>query len=102
MDALNNVVAPDNAPTAASTIDHAAPASRAIADVNNAAIYWQVKTGRSPSEADWKPVSGSFMTPGSRRIPSSDTVYGFRFWAAVPLAQLPAGTPQARVTVVIT
>lgn len=99
MDVLNNVKAPDNAPTAASTIDGTAPHSRAIVDVNNSAIYWQVKTGSGRPDADWTPASGTFMAPGSRRIPTVGQIFGFRFWAAVPAAQLGPGIAQAQVTV---
>ena len=98
IDVLNNVQAPDNAPTAASTIDGTSPASRVVVDVVNAAIYWQVKAGDGRSVADWLPSSGVFMSPGSRRLPVDGVIYGFRCWAAVPTAQLPAGQSQARVT----
>jgi hypothetical protein len=101
MDVINNVTAPDSAPNTASTKDGVPPCSRAIIDVSNAAIYWQAKVGNSPNMADWTPVGGSFMSPGSRRAPVSGTIYGFRFWAAVPLAQLPAGQTQAQVTVTL-
>lgn len=98
MDVLNNVTAPDNAPTAASTIDGTVPYSRAIIDVANAAIYWQAKTGSSRSMADWTPPAGVFMGVGSRRAPVSGVIYGLRFWAAVPAAQL---AKQAQVTVTL-
>jgi len=99
VDVLNNVIAPDNAPTAASTIDGTVPYSRAVVDVYNAAIYWQAKVGDSRTVADWSPPHGVFMGVGSRRAPVSGRVYGFRFWAAVPKASLPAGGTQAQVTV---
>lgn len=102
MDVLNNVTAPDNAPTLASTIDGTVPYSRALIDVQNAAIYWQAKVGDGRSAADWTPASGVFMVPGSRRAPVSGKIYGFRFWAAVPTAQIPAGGTQAQVTVTLT
>lgn len=101
MDTLNNITAPDNAPTAASTIDGTVPYSRAIVDVYNAAIYWQAKVGDSRTVADWTPPNGVFMGVGSRRAPVSGKVYGFRFWAAVPIAKLAPGQSQAQVTVTI-
>lgn len=100
MDVLNNVLAPDNNPSAASTIDGTVPYSRAIVDVSNAGIYWQVKQGQSRADADWTPSSGVFMSPGSRRLPTQGSIYGVRFWAATPAAQL-GTSPQARVTVMI-
>lgn len=101
MDVLNNIQAPDNAPTDKSTIDQTVPHSRAVVDVQNAAIYWQAKLGYGQSRAtsDWLPASGVFMTPGSRRLPVPGPLYGVRFWAAVPTANLPTGASQARVTV---
>lgn len=99
MDTLNNVEAPDNAPSRASTIDGTPPYTRAIIDVQNAAIYWQAKAGGSRAEADWLPTTGAFMVPGSRRAPVPGRIYGFRFWAAVKAADLPTGQSQARVTV---
>lgn len=101
MDVLNNVTAPDSAPTAASTIDGTVPYSRAIIDVANAAIYWQAKVGDGRSSADWTPANGVFMSIGSRRAPVSGKIYGFRFWAAVPAAQIPVGGKQAQVTVTL-
>lgn len=98
IDVLNNVTAPDNAPTSASTIDNTVEHHRAVVDVANAAIYWQVKVGNGRADAGWTPANGTFMAPGSRRIPTEGTIYGFRFWAAVKLANLPAGGSQAQVT----
>lgn len=102
MDVLNNITAPDKAPTAASTIDGAVPCSRAVVDVQNSAIYWQAKCGNGPAEAAWTPANGVFMAPGSRRAPVPGKVYGFRFWAAVPAASLASGAKQAQVTVTLT
>lgn len=101
MDALNNVQAPDNAPTLASTIDGTVPHSRAILDVSNAAIFWQVKAGNGRADADWKPANGVYMSPGSRRLPTEGWVFGVRFWAAVPAAQLGGAAFQARVTAMV-
>lgn len=101
LDALNNVTAPDNQPSAASTLDGVVPGTRCIVDVSNAAIYWQVKQGKGHAYADWAPPNGVYMSPGSRRIPMEGAIYGFRFWAAVKAANLPAGGQQAQVTVVI-
>ena len=100
LDVLNNIVAPDNSPTPASTIDGTAPHNRVVLDVSNAAIYWQVKTGDGRADADWRPANGVYMSPGSRRLPTEGLVYGVRFWAATPTAQL-AGGPQARVTAMV-
>lgn len=100
MDVLNNVQAPDTAPTLASTIDQTVPHSRAVVDVQNAAIYWQVKIGYGGrATSDWLPAGGVFMSPGSRRLPVPGPLFGVRFWAAVTTANLPSGGSQARVTV---
>jgi len=98
---LNNQIAPDpSASLAASTLDNLPNPQRLNIDVSNSAIYWQVKQVTSPtpiaSEGTWQqPV---FMYPGSRSLFRSG-IRGFRFWAAVAAASLPAGQQQARVTV---
>lgn len=102
IDVLNNVTAPDNAATTASTLDQTTQHRRAVVDVFNSGIYWQVKSGNSRSDADWTPASGTFMAPGSRRIPSEGLIFGFRFWAATKAANLPTGGKQAQVTVTLT
>lgn len=101
LDSLNNVTAPDNNPTPVSTLDGVVPGTRCILDVTNSAIYWQIKHGRGRATADWAPPNGVYMSPGSRRLPSEGFVYGVRFWAATPTANLPAGAQQAQVTATI-
>lgn len=102
IDVLNNVTAPDSAPTSASTIDNTTPHTRAVVDVFNSAIYWQVKTGSGRATAGWTPANGAYMAPGSRRLPVDGLIYGFRFWAVTPLASIPSGGSQAQVTATLT
>ncbi len=97
--AINNLTAPD-AVSAASTLDNLSGVVGVNMDVANQAIYWQVKQVTSPgrlyTEGTWG--EPTFMLPGSRSLYRTD-VRGFRFWAATPAAQLPAGDIQAQVTV---
>lgn len=95
---LNNVTAPDNAPTAASTLDPLPVCDHINLDVTNAAIFWSIKQTNnltSPQTGAWQPYV--YMAPGSRPIQRFGIV-GFRFYAAVPQAQLPVGGLQAQVT----
>lgn len=97
--AINNLTAPDSY-SVQSTLLNLPDITSINLDVANAAIYWQVQqvVARSGmyTEATWQ--EATFMLPGSRSI-YRPGIRGFRFQAAVPLAQLPAGTSQAQVTV---
>lgn len=96
-DAINALTAPDAA-TAASTLGPAPVLYDHVnIDVANQAIFWQHAEASDPTRpqsASWQaPV---YMTPGSRSI-SRANLAGFRFWAAIPAAQLGTAT-QAVVT----
>lgn len=96
--AINNLTAPDSY-SPASTLDNLPYPSSVNIDVANQAIFWQVKQVNSPgglfTEGTWQ--EETFMLPGSRSIYRTG-IRGFRFRAAVPAAQLPAGSSQASVT----
>ena len=94
--ALNAIVAPD-AYTAASTIE-GVPIKRINLDVANQAIMWQLKYATGGSQAGVWDSTEVQMSPGSRPL-FRPGVVGIRVRAAVPAAQLPAGTAQAVVTV---
>lgn len=98
--ALNNVTAPDNY-TAAATLDGLPAVSRLNIDSANQAIFWQLKqiknpgTGQVEGMATWG--DEVYMAPGSRSLFRAGII-GWRFRAAIPTAQLPAGAVQAQVT----
>lgn len=96
--AINDLTAPDFY-TQASTLDNLPFPSAINIDVANQAIYWQVKQVNTPSglftEGTWQ--EETFMLTGSRSIYRSG-LRGFRFRAATPAANLPAGSGQAQVT----
>ena len=95
---INALTAPDDYSTA-STIENVNINSIVI-DVANSAIYWQLKTGYAGVGGVWESAE-TYMLPGSRPI-QSDTpgeIVGIRIRAATPLAQIPAGSQQAVVTV---
>jgi len=100
---LNNITAPDNQPTPASTLDLLPICNHVNIDLSNSAIYWSVKEARGPvigleTQGDWQPYV--FMIPGSRTIYSRGAgIIGFKFYAAVATASLPVGQQQAQVTV---
>lgn len=94
---LNNITAPDNY-TAASTLYPLPVLDHINLDVQNAAIYWSIaETNDLTTElsGSWQPEV--FMIPGSRVI-TRPNIIGIRIRAAVPLAQIPAGSSQAQVT----
>lgn len=97
--AINNLTAPDTY-TPSSTLDNLSAVQSVNIDTQNQSIYWQVKQINTPSglytEGSWQ--EETYMLPGSRSIYRAN-VQGFRFRAAIPAAQLPAGQPQAQVTV---
>lgn len=97
--AINNLTAPDSY-TTQSTLLNLPDITSINLDVANNAIYWQVQQVASRSglftEATWQ--EATFMLPGSRSI-YRPGIRGFRFQAATPAAQLPAGATQAQVTV---
>jgi len=96
--ALNNVTAPDNY-TDAATLQNLPFPTRINIDVTNQAIYWQLQTAAGTglySEASWG--AEVYMPPGSRSLYRAG-VRGIRIRAATPANQLPAGTPQAQVTI---
>lgn len=96
---INNLTAPDSY-TPASTLDGLPLISRINVDTFNQAIYWQLKqatnAGNVEGMATWQ--DETYQAPGSRAL-TRPNVVGFRFRAATPLAQLPAGSSQAQVTV---
>ena len=96
--ALNNVTAPDNY-SASASIDTGNWLDHINIDVTNSAIYLQIKQasrpGDTPQMSTWQ--AEVFMIPGSRTI-NRPGLTGFRFRAATPAAQLPAGASQAQVT----
>ena len=96
--AINNLTAPDNY-SQASTLQNLPYAGAVNIDVANSAIFWQVQISDKPSglftEGTWQ--EETFMLPGSRSIYRAG-IRGFRFRAAVPIAQLPATATQAQVT----
>lgn len=101
---LNNVTAPDNAPTPVSTLDNLEICSHVNIDVQNSGIFWSVKEASGPLMGlerigNWNPYV--FMAPSSRTIYNRGSgIIGFRFYAAVPNATLvAAGLVQAQVTV---
>ena len=95
--ALNNVTAPSNAPTQASTLAIGVFVDHFNIDVSNAAIYWQLQGVKQQSDppqmADWSQYAYVQMIPGSRSI-ARQGVTGIRFYAVVA-----AATPQAIVTI---
>lgn len=93
---LNRITAPD-AYTVAATIQ-GTQISRVIFDVANQAIFWQLmKASGGLPVGDWEAVE-TYMLPGSRVI-TRPGIVGVRVRAALPLAQIPAGSFQAVVTV---
>jgi hypothetical protein len=95
--ALNNITAPD-AYNQASTL-YCQTARRLNLDLANAAVYYQLGHGQIGS-AGGDPVWDSteyFMTPSFRAL--DRVVDAIRIRAAIPLAKLPAGRPQAQITV---
>lgn len=107
--ALNEVTAPDNAPTTGglgstggSTINLDQFVDHFIVDVSNSAIYWQLKQvpdpRQTPREAMWGPVYTQ-MIPVIGRTIDRPGMCGIRFYAFTPLASLPAGALQAVVTI---
>ena len=96
--AINNLTAPDAyGPT--STLDPGNWVHHFNLDVTNQAIYWSIRQASRPTDspgmAAWGP--DVYMLPGSRMIIRPYLV-GLRFRAAIPQANLPAGSQQARVT----
>jgi len=95
--ALNNITAPVNAPTVASTIEVGFFLDHINIDVTNAAIYWQLKGIKQPTDpaqmADWSQFAYVQMIPGSRTI-TRQGITGIRFYAVNA-----AAAPQAIVTV---
>lgn len=93
---LNQIVAPDTYTLAASI--QGTPISRILIDVANQSIFWQLMraVGGLPV-GDWEAVETA-MLPGSRQI-TRPGIVGVRVRAKIPLAQIPAGTFQAVVTV---
>jgi len=95
--AINVLTAPDTY-TPASTLDTGNFVDHFNIDVYNQGIYWSIRQGhprQSPGMAQWGP--DVYMAPGSRTI-NRLWLVGMRFRAAIPAAQLPAGTSQAIVT----
>lgn len=96
---INALTAPDNAPTAASTLDNLPVCSRVNIDVANAGILLQLKVVDDPSQL----FTQGRWQQAVQQIPTSRTYFrsivGVRFWASIPLASLPAGQFQAVVTV---
>lgn len=96
--AINNLTAPDSY-TDASTLQNLPFPGSINIDTQNAPIFWQVQQVSSRSglntEGTWQ--EETYMLPGSRSLYRGG-IRGFRFRAAIPLAQLPAGQPQAQVT----
>ena len=98
---LNQVTAPDVQATLASTLDVGALVRNFNVTVNNSPIFWQLRQvtnpyGR-PQSAEWGLV-GVYMIPGTVSLFRAACT-GIRFWAAIPLASLPAGQFQALVSV---
>ena len=96
--ALNNITAPD-AYNSAQTLLNLNGVSRINIDVANQGIYWQLQRSsgtRLYTEGSWD--TEVFMAPGSRSLFRAN-VTGVRIRAAVPAANLPAGSNQAVVTV---
>jgi hypothetical protein len=95
--ALNNITAPDFY-TDAATLNNLPWPQRINLDVANQAIWWQVSEVDARAlytEARW--TGETYMTPGSRTLLRAG-LRGIRFRAAIPAAQIPAGTYQAQVT----
>lgn len=98
---INNLTAPDIAPTDASTRIHLPICDHINLDVYNSAIYWSVAEAQAPfgQEQVWDWTDYVFMGPGSRTIYNRGAgIVGFRFYAAVLAANLPVGQLQAQVT----
>lgn len=100
---INALTAPD-AYTPASTLDLFTWVRWFNIDVSNQAIYWQLKQAQPGARnlddarsTTWTLVE-VYMPPGSRSIIRALTA-GLKFRAAIPAAQLPAGSKQAVVTV---
>lgn len=95
---INALVAPDSYNNA-STIRPTRKIDHISIDVVNAGIYWQLYEYSSPNDAETGYITNEvFMAPGSKII-DRDGLCGIRFRAAIPLADLPASTFQAVVTV---
>jgi len=97
---INNVTAPDNSPTLASTLDGLPVLDHIVFNVANAAIYWSIKLADDKLGHDkfgvWQPYL--FALPQSFTLYRTGVV-GVRFYAAIPVASLPSGASQAQVTV---
>jgi len=96
---INNLTAPDFY-TAASTLQNLPNISSVNIDNANSAIYWQVQqvTSRSGlwTEATWS--DEKYMLPGSRSIYRAG-IRGFRFRAAIPIANIVPPAMQSQVTI---
>jgi len=91
---INALTAPDSY-TPASTMT-GANFQRIILDVANQAIYWQIQDTLLGGFGTWQENAETYMLPGSRVI--LEPTQGFRFRAAIPSTNIPAGTSQAVVT----
>jgi hypothetical protein len=91
---INALTAPDSY-TAASTIENA-PIQRIILDIVNQAVIVNLKLATSGMYGNWDSTE-IYLIPQFKQM--NRRVVGIRFRAAVPAAQLPAGTLQAVVTV---
>lgn len=95
---LNNVTAPDSYSPAA-TLDNLPPVSINF-QIFNQGIYAQIRQISSPTQL----YTEGTWSEETLILPSSGPIYrqqvrGFRFRAAIPAANLPAGALQAQVTV---
>lgn len=96
--ALNNITAPDSYQPS-STLANLNGVTRINLDVTNAGIYWQLQLTSGTglyTEGTWD--TEVFMASGSRSL-FRNGITGIRVRAAIPAAQIPAGSSQAQVTV---
>lgn len=91
---MNNVQAPDTYTTAATLT--CPGTARVRLQINNQAIYWQ-RGYSSPGGGgiEWQPEE--MLLPITASL--DERCDAIRIRAAVPLAKLPAGSEQARVTI---
>jgi hypothetical protein len=94
---LNNITAPDNY-TAGSTLENLPILDHINIDVTNGGIFWQLKLAANELESFGQWDTEVFMITASRTLDRPGMV-GIRVRAAIPAAQLPAGSTQAQVTV---
>lgn len=90
----NAITAPDSYSPSLTIED--TPIKRIVLDVINQGIYWQLKRAVGTTGV-WEDTE-VFMPPGSRVL-SRGSITGIRVRAAIKAANLPAGSPQAVVTI---